>query len=82
MPDATPADAITQNAEGPRRVQTPEGMVEQHSLVDQVAADVHRRRVASARHPFSRLRRALASFSPIAGNTTQPIPGSDYIWRP
>ena len=81
MPNAALPDAIAQNAEGPRRVQTTEGMVEQHSLVDQVAADVHRRRVAASRNPFSRLRRAAASFAPSAGPNVAVPPGSDLIGR-
>jgi len=74
---------IDQNAAGPRRVQTESGSVEQHSLPDQIAADVHQRRIAASRHPFRCLRKSIASFGPFAG-TVHPIPynDADRIWRP
>ena len=83
MSDETPPTVIDQNAAGPRRVQTESGSVEQHSLPDQIAADLHRRRIAASRNPFGCLRTARAAFAPTTGpNAAGPIPGSDMIWRP
>lgn len=40
MPDPTPTElAIEQNATGPKKAQGDAGMVESHSLADQIAAD-------------------------------------------
>jgi hypothetical protein len=40
VPEPTPTEqAITDNAQGPKKVQGDAGAVEQHSLPDQIAAD-------------------------------------------
>lgn len=50
------ADAIEQNATGPRKVAGETGSTEMHPLKDQIAADAYRRSVRAARRGFGGLR--------------------------
>ena len=50
------ADAILENAQGPRKATGDLGSMEQHSLPDQIAADKHVANQAAAAAPHLRLR--------------------------
>lgn len=70
--------SIEEAAVSPASVTTAEGSATAHSLPDQIAVDVHRRRIGASRNPFGCLRRAIAAFAPAAGPNIQNEPPTDY----